>query len=269
MKVFAIDISKCVGCYNCQVACKDEHCGNDWSPYAKPQPNTGHFWMKVNYEEKGTIPKVRVAYQPVLCMHCDNPPCLTACPTQGAIYKRPDGLVIIDPEKCTGCKKCLDGCPYGAIYFNNKLRLAQKCTGCAHLLDRGWKEPRCADSCPTDALKLIDEEELNNIKGKIEVMHPEFGTKPRVYYINLQGKFITGTIYDPVSRRIIEGASCTLTSEKGATFFATTDGFGDFWFEDMKTGIYSLKIEAEKYTPKSINKINTLKDVNLGDIALA
>jgi Fe-S-cluster-containing dehydrogenase component len=65
MKVFTIDLSRCVGCYNCQVACKDEHCGNDWTPYARPQPETGQFWMKVNYEERGTIPKVRVTYQPV------------------------------------------------------------------------------------------------------------------------------------------------------------------------------------------------------------
>ena len=57
MKAFVLDLARCVGCYNCQVACKDEHCGNDWTPYARPQPDTGQFWLKVNYEEKGTIPK--------------------------------------------------------------------------------------------------------------------------------------------------------------------------------------------------------------------
>src|SRR5512136_1481527 len=146
MKVFTIDLSKCVGCYNCQVACKDEHCGNDWTPYAKPQPQTGHFWMKVNYEEKGTIPKVRVAYQPVLCMHCEKPTCITSCPIKGAIYKRKDGLILIDPKLCTGCRNCVHSCPYGAIYYNEELHIAQKCSGCAHLLDRGWKQHRCADS---------------------------------------------------------------------------------------------------------------------------
>jgi tetrathionate reductase subunit B len=269
MKIFTVDISRCVGCYNCQVACKDEHCGNDWSPYAKPQPNTGHFWMKVNYEEKGTIPKVRVVYQPVLCMHCDRAPCIAACPVEGAIYKREDGLVVIDPKKCTGCRNCLDGCPYGVIYFNDNLHIAQKCTGCAHLLDRGWKEPRCVDSCPTDALRLIDESELDKVTGKREVLHPEYGTGPRVYYFNMPKKFIAGTVYDPITKRIIEGATCSLASDKGHSFETTTDGFGDFWFEDLEIGTYSLTLTADKYPPKTINKISTEKDVNLGDIALS
>jgi len=269
MKVFTIDIAKCVGCYDCQVACKDEHCGNDWSPYAKPQPNTGHFWMKVNYEEKGTLPKVRVTYQPVLCMHCDQAPCIAACPIKGAIYKRDDGLVVIDPQKCTGCRNCLHGCPYGVIYYNENLHIAQKCTGCAHLLDRGWKEPRCADSCPTDALKLIDEEDLAKIKDKKEVIHPEYGTRPRVYYVNLPKKFVAGTVYDPATKRIVEGATCKLTGQSGTSFLATTDGFGDFWFENMEVGSYSLRIEADKYSPQIVVGIVTEKDVNLGDIPLS
>ena len=269
MKVFTIDISRCVGCYNCQVACKDEHCGNDWTPYAKSQPNTGHFWMKMHEEEKGTIPKVRVAYQPVLCMHCDSAPCIVACPIEGALYKREDGLVIIDPEKCNGCRNCVHNCPYGTIYYNENLHIAQKCTGCAHLLDSGWKEPRCADSCPTNAIKFIDEVELSKIKGKMEVLHPEYDTKPRVYYLNLPKKFVAGTVYDPITKRIIEGATCNLTDGNSGSFTVTTDGFGDFWFENLEVGIYSLKIEADKYPPKTINKISTEKDVNLGDIALS
>jgi Fe-S-cluster-containing dehydrogenase component len=225
--------------------------------------------MKVNFEEKGTIPKVRVAYQPVLCMHCDNAPCITACPVEDAIYRREDGLVVIDPKKCNGCRNCVHACPYNAIYYNDNLHIAQKCTGCAHLLDRGWKEPRCADACPSEALKLIDESELSKIKDKMEVFHPEYGTKPRVYYLNLPKKFVAGTVYDPITKRIVEGATCSLMDENGASFTATTDGFGDFWFEDLEVGIYSLKIEAEKYPPKTINKISTEKDVNLGDIALS
>ena len=267
MKAFVLDLARCVGCYNCQVACKDEHCGNDWTPYAKPQPDTGQFWLKVNYEEKGTIPKVRVAYQPVLCNHCSAAPCMAACPVEAAMYRRDDGLVIIDPKKCTGCRNCVLACPYGAIYYNDDLHLAQKCTGCAHLLDKGWKEPRCADSCPTQALRLLDESELNKIKGQLEVAHPEYGTKPRVYYLNVPKKFVAGTVYDILTKRIIMGANCTLTGE-GGTFTTTTDGFGDFWFENLKTGTYSLKIEAKNYHGKTIDKINTEKDVNVGDIPL-
>ena len=67
-----------------------------------------------------------------------------------------DGMVIIDTVKCTGCRNCVDACPYDVIFFNENLNLAQKCTGCAHLLDDGWAEPRCADACPTEAI-IIEE----------------------------------------------------------------------------------------------------------------
>ena len=133
--------------------------GNDWTPIAKPQPETGQFWMKLEQEVRGTVPKVKVAYRPHLCMHCDEAPCMDACPIEGAIYKREDGLVIIDPARCTGCRNCLGACPYDVIYFNEDLNIAQKCTGCAHLLDEGWKEPRCADACPTGAIRFMEEEE--------------------------------------------------------------------------------------------------------------
>jgi tetrathionate reductase subunit B len=268
MKVFVIDLSRCSGCYNCQVACKDEHCGNDWTPYAKPQPDTGQFWLKVHEEERGTLPKVRVSYTPVLCMHCRNAPCLAACPVEGAIYRRQDGLIIIDPGKCTGCRNCIDACPYNCIYYNDNLHLAQKCTGCAHLLDReGWEQPRCADSCPTEALRLVDEVEAKDLIAKAGVLHPEYGTQPRVYYLNFPGRFVAGTVYDPDIKRVIVGAACTLTGE-GKTFTATTDGFGDFWLENLGVGHYSLKIETRGYQSKTIDKISTEKDINLGDIPL-
>ena len=85
-------------------------------------------------------------YVPNPCMHCDDAPCMESCPVEGAIYKRDDGLVIIDTDKCTGCKDCVDACPYGAIYFNDDLNLAQKCTGCAHLLDDGVGRTRAAST---------------------------------------------------------------------------------------------------------------------------
>jgi tetrathionate reductase subunit B len=267
MKAFLIDISRCTGCYNCQIACKDEHCGNDWSPYAKPQPDTGQFWLKVTEEEKGTIPKVRVVYRPLLCMHCDTAPCITSCPTKGAIYKRADGLVIIDPQKCSGCMNCVHACPYNAIYYNNSLRLAQKCTGCAHLLDKGWKEPRCVDICPTGALKYVEQTEIDNLKGKVEVINPEFGTRPRVYYLNMPKIFVAGLVYDPLIKKVVEGAECILRG-KDQNFRVTTDGFGDFWFENLSADTYSLEITASGYSTKTINNISADKDVNLGDIPL-
>ena len=162
MKAFVINVARCNGCRNCQIACKDEHCGNDWMPYAKPQPDTGQFWCKVNEYVRGTVPKVKVAFVTELCMHCDDAPCIPSCPVE-AISERDDGLIIIDPAKCMGCQLCVDACPYGTIYFNQSLNIAQKCTGCAHLLDRGWPitEPRCVDSCYLGALKFGEEADFS------------------------------------------------------------------------------------------------------------
>ena len=142
MKCFIIDLRLCMGCHNCQIACKDEHCDNDWSPYAKPQPMGGQFWLKIDQTVRGTVPKVKVSYLPKFCMHCDDAPCMLSCDVKGAIYERDDGLVIIDPEKCTGCGDCIDSCPYHVIYFNEKYNIAQKCTGCT----------LCAKACPTAAI---------------------------------------------------------------------------------------------------------------------
>ena len=153
-KVLIINYDICNGCYNCQVACKDEHVANDWSPIAKPQPDTGQFWNKVYDNVRGQVPKVKITYEHSICQHCDEAPCIEACNVR-AIYKREDGAVIIDPDKCRGNKMCLAACPYeNVIYFNDALNIAQKCTFCAHLLDNGWTEPRCVDACPTGALHL-------------------------------------------------------------------------------------------------------------------
>jgi tetrathionate reductase subunit B len=266
MKAFVIDVSICNGCYCCQIACKDEHVGNDWTPIAKPQPDTGQFWLKLNEYVRGTVPKVKMYYRPHLCMHCDDAPCISSCPIPGAIYKRPDGLVVIDPEKCTGCKNCVDACPYSVIYFNESLNIAQKCSGCAHLIDKGWKEPRCVDVCPTGAIKFGEESEFKDLIKKGEIMNPELKTKPRVFYLSIPRKFVAGTVYDPLEKEVVVGASCTLKGPNKRT--VNTNGFGDFWFEGLDIGEYSLKIEAKGFAPKSIEGISTEKDINLGDIPL-
>jgi tetrathionate reductase subunit B len=267
MKVFVIDIAKCSGCYGCQIACKDEHAGNDWTPYAKPQPDTGQFWSKVTEITRGTVPQVKCAFIPQLCNHCTDAPCIKACPNK-AINARSDGLVIIDPAKCGGRQDCIAACPYNAIYFNKELGIAQKCTGCAHLLDRGFpiKEPRCVDSCFFGALQFGEEADFKDVIAKAEILHPEYGLKPRVYYLNLPKRFIAGTVYDSGTKEVVIGATCTLSGDGTAT--AKTDDWGDFWIDGLKVGTFSLKIEAGGKT-KTIDKISTTKDVSLGDVPLA
>jgi tetrathionate reductase subunit B len=268
-KVFVIDINKCNGCYNCQLSCKDEHVGNDWSPIAKPQPDTGHFWHRIEEHVQGSVPKVRVRYMHHICQHCDDAPCIKAC-NSNAIYKRDDGFVIIDPEKCRGSRACVYACPYGVIYFNTDLNIAQKCTACAHLLDSGWTEPRCVQSCQTDALVYGEESDLQDLISKAELLKPELGLGTRVYYIDAPNKyFIAGEVWNPEEDECLEGAIVTLFDAQGDKLASLeTDVFGDFWFERQEPGQYSLRIEMDGYITKMVDSIDASKDINIGSIEL-
>jgi Fe-S-cluster-containing dehydrogenase component len=265
-KVFVVDVAKCNGCYACQTACKDEHAGNDWSPYAKAQPDIGQFWFKLKDETCGTVPKVRVKYTPSLCNHCERPICKDSCP-HDAIYVREDGLVLIDPERCKGCRKCAEACVYGAIYFNEKLRIAQKCTGCAHLLDGGYALPRCAENCPTGCLSFGEEGALaEEVRGAQRLL-PDEGLKPRVWYRNLPGQFIAGTVYDPASEEVVTGARVRAVSG-GKRVETRTDEYGDFWLNDLAVGKWELFVEAKGYDQKAFYDLTTTECLNLGDIPL-
>ena len=268
MKHFVLDLDICNGCYCCQIACKDEHVANDWMPYAKPQPDTGQFWIKMQEITRGTVPKVKVSYLPHMCVHCSEAACMDAC-KPGAIYRREDGMIVIDPAKCTGCGLCPDACTYDAIYFNEDLNIAQKCTGCAHLLDDGWDVPRCVDACATGALRFEEEAEVKDLIAREERLRPE-GGKTLVHYVNLPKKFVAGTVYDPVEKEVVIGAACVLTDKaSNQSYRAETDNFGDFWFnglpDDART--YSLVIEKAG-KKKTIDTILADKDVNLGDIPM-
>ena len=262
-KIFLIDVGRCTGCYNCQLACKDEHCENDWTPYAAPQPLTGQFWCRVSEHVQGSIPKVKIHYIAHLCAHCEKAACMAVCRTQ-AISRRADGFVLIDPAKCAGCGECIRACPYDAIYFNDKLRIAQKCTGCAHLLDHGSTQPRCAEACPTDAMRFGEESELAEALVGAKPLTP--GGK--IWYKNIPGEFIGGTVYDPVEKEVVIGARCLLTGE-GKTLTAETDSYGDFWFRDLPAGgTYDLLISADGFADKRFDGVSTAASVNLGDIPL-
>jgi Fe-S-cluster-containing dehydrogenase component len=220
--------------------------------------------MRVDEEEHGSIPKVTVEYTVVPCMHCDSAPCIAAAPD--AVYKRDDGIVIIDPIKAKGNKALVEICPYGAIYYNEELDVPQKCTGCAHLLDEG-QLPHCADLCATGGLRFGDEEDFLAEIAVGEVKFPELGTKPRVYYINQPRLFIAGEVWDPDANEIVEGAVLTLTLPNGSKRIEVSDDFGDFWFRQVDTGAYKLNIVAKGFKDVNID-IDLTESTNLGDFPL-
>ena len=265
MKGCLIDASKGVGCHACQAACKDEHCGNCWMPYAAEQPESGQFWLKVNQKERGQRPQVKVSYVPTPCMHCENAPCITAA-KDDAVYRRDDGLVIIDPIKAKGQKAIVDACPYHKIFWNEELQIPQKCTGCAHLLDdedSPIRVPRCMDNCPVGVIQFGELDDLD-LEGA-EVLHPEYGTKPHVYYKGLPKKFIAATVYTPEDEEIVEGAKVTVTNGND-TYEATTNSWGDFWIDGLADDEWDVTIAKDGKEMK-LSVSTVAEDRGLGDVA--
>lgn len=181
-----IDTAKCIGCHTCTVACRDQFVLNDWPPYSAAQPE-GHFWMNVIEKVwgKAADATTHARYIAEPCMLCDKPPCVTAA-KNGAAYKRPDGIVIFDQVKSKGQKQIVDSCPYGKVYWNDQLQIPQKCTLCAHRLERGL-QPACVNICPTQAITIGDETALASAIAdkKATVLSPELGFQPKVYYAGL------------------------------------------------------------------------------------
>jgi len=238
-----IDVARCENCHNCTLSVKDEHIGNDFPKYAAPQPSHGHEWIKISRKVRGSGHMVDAAYLPTMCNHCDNAPCLKAGSADGSVRKRPDGIVIIDPEKAKGRRDLVDTCPYGAIWWNDELELPQIWIFDAHLLDRGWKEPRAVSCCPTSALeavKIDDTEMQSRVRDeRLEVLKPELGTRPRIYYKNLHRFakcFLGGTVTAVIDSKTecIEGATITLTQGADRIAETTSDVFGDFKFDGLE-----------------------------------
>lgn len=270
----AIDLSKCIGCYNCQVACKDEHVYNAFPPIAAEQPNFGQFWMSIEEREQVRNPShIKVTYIPKPCQHCDDAPCIKAA-KDGAIYKREDGIVIIDPEKAVGQKELVSSCPYGSIYLNEEKGLPQKCTFCAHLLDDNWAEPRCAQSCPTSCMYFGDVENPESkisqflAANPVEAFHPEYGTKPRVYYTDLPKPHLSGSVRLGGSNECAADVKVTLTDSAGGKRTAVTDCFGDFEFFDAPRGACQIGYELSGCKAQSA-KLDLKEEITfLGEIAL-
>jgi Fe-S-cluster-containing dehydrogenase component len=198
-----IDLQRCYGCYACVMACKT-------SNHTPP----GVFWARLLKGESGTYPNTTRQALPVLCMQCDEPSCMEVCPT-GATQKRDDGIVIVEKDKCMGCKACIMACPYGArysvekweSYFPDGLELtpyeeftkqaweeksgngvATKCDFCLDRIGEG-QDPSCVEACAANARTFGDLDDPHSEisvlikKYRGEVLNPEIGNKPKVYYL--------------------------------------------------------------------------------------
>lgn len=176
---FLIDLRKCIGCRTCQVACKAE---NDVP--------LGVYRTWVKEVEKGTYPKVRRHFIPVVCNQCVESACTTVCPVV-ATYNLPNGIVYIDPHRCIGCGYCMAACPYAVRYIHPTRRVAEKCDWCWPRVREGYGPPACASSCPTGAMVFGDTADPDSAISKllaresVAVLKPESGNQPQAFYLGL------------------------------------------------------------------------------------
>ena len=150
-----IDHESCWGCKTCEVACKQENRAPD-----------GIKLISVTEDGPKVVDgKLDFVFRVSVCRHCAEPPCMAVCP-DGAIIKRADGIVVLDYGKCSGCRSCLEACPYDAVSFDEDKGVAQKCNLCHHRVDRGLL-PACADNvCPAHCIHFGDPEEKTQTDGE-------------------------------------------------------------------------------------------------------
>jgi molybdopterin-containing oxidoreductase family iron-sulfur binding subunit len=197
-----IDLTKCASdCTVCMDACRHE---NNVAYHGDERWDI-HWIRKVKIKSKDpSIPTEKSV--PLLCNHCEHPPCAQVCPVQ-ATYKRFDGIVIVDHHRCIGCRYCIIACPYNARYFNYKENeewpnkefprrshgVAEACTFCAHLLDEG-KHPACVQACQETGAAAILVGDLNDPESDVSQLiasnpvkriREDLGTEPKVYYVGL------------------------------------------------------------------------------------
>ena len=268
-----IDVDRCTGCYMCFLACRDEHVGNDNRPIAAAQPERGQKWIDVREQERGTLPRVKIDYIPVLCMQCRDAPCIKAA-VDGAVRRRPDGIVVIDPDKAVGQSEIVAACPYRLIYWNAEAAIPQKCTFCAHLLDQGWTEPRCVEVCPTQAIVFGDLADSDSRIAKlhaarpVEDLRPDLATRPTVGYLGLPTRFVTGEIaFADRPETPAEGIAVVLR-QGGHEHAITTDNYGEFEFDRLGAkGTCVLTVEHPGYLAREL-ALAARGDVDVGTIVL-
>jgi Fe-S-cluster-containing dehydrogenase component len=234
-----IDLDTCVGCHACAVACKEWNAGGHSAPLTDEHPYgaapTGVWLNRVHsYEVSGGECGHTVNF-PRSCLHCDEPACVTVCPT-GASYKRAeDGIVLVNPDTCIGCKLCAWACPYGAREFDEDDGIMKKCTLCIDRiynehLDAGERVPACVAACPTGARHYgdlgdahSDVSRLVAERGGYDLM-PEMGYKPVNKYLPPRPRKTTaGDTGAPARLEPLESATSEPDGPDGGAFLRWVD----------------------------------------------
>ena len=203
---FLIDNRKCIGCHACTVACKSEH---------EVPIGVDRTWVK--YIEKGAFPDNRRLFTVMRCNHCERAPCITICPVT-ALYRRDDGVVDFNSERCIGCKACMQACPYDALYIDPDSNTAAKCNFCTHRLDAGL-EPSCVVVCPEQAIVSGDLDNPQSTISKlierhpVQVRKPEKGTRPKLVYIDGDEAALNPTRTEAAGRTMWSRGSFDLGNE--------------------------------------------------------
>ena len=183
---FVIDQDRCIGCHACTVACKEEH-----------NVPVGVFRTWVKYIEKGEFPDTSRHFGVLRCNHCDAAPCIEICPTT-SLYRRKDGIVDFDSERCIGCKSCMQACPYDALYIDPNSNTAAKCNYCAHRVELDL-QPACVIVCPTQAIITGDLDDSQSNVSRIiatqavSTRKPYKNTEPKLFYVGIDADLLQPT----------------------------------------------------------------------------